>query len=242
MIGLLGVHPPAGDGAGTRLLKSLPASPASELAAAAIRCDCQREIDAVIEWYCELRAIRPAFAVILVADHRFGATLATCPHPVTAVVPPSDLVAGGLPRVALDQLRAASVEGRVLERLVLRFGGALLEQLPLVWCLVAHAVRGGTVSAVARDRGLSVDIVGRRPAVAGLRPRDFIRAARVLAYEERRTQGASARTALAACGWTDAAHLRQARRRGARCPISHRRSLDRTVGDLRGRQVPEGTP
>jgi hypothetical protein len=50
MIGLLGVHPPAGDGAGTRLLESLPAPPASALAAAAIRCDCQREIDAVIQW------------------------------------------------------------------------------------------------------------------------------------------------------------------------------------------------
>jgi hypothetical protein len=201
MIGLLGVHPPADDSAGTKLLEALPGPPASALAAAAIRCDCQREIDAAIEWYGDMRAIRPAFAVIILADHRFGATLASCPHPVTAVVPPSDLVAGGVPRVALDQLRAASVEGRVVDRLVLQFGGALLEQLPLVRCLVAHAVRGGTVSAAARDLGVSGDTVRRRLTAAGVRPRDFMRAARLLAYEERRSQGASARTALAACGW-----------------------------------------
>jgi hypothetical protein len=45
-----------------------------------------------------MRAIRPAFAVIFVADYRFGATLASCLHPVLGVVPPCDLVAGGLPR------------------------------------------------------------------------------------------------------------------------------------------------
>jgi transposase-like protein len=213
MIGLLGVHPPAGDGAGIKLLESLPAPPASALAGAVIRCDCQREIHAVIQWYGDMRAIRPAFAVILVTDHRFGATLASCPHPVRAVVRPSDLVAGGLPRVALDQLRAASVEGRVLDRLVLQFGGALLEHMPLVRGLVAHAVRGGTVSAAARDLGVSVDTVRRRLAVAGVRPSDFMRAARVLAYEKRRAQGASARIALAACGWTDAEQLRRVRRR-----------------------------
>jgi AraC-like DNA-binding protein len=118
-----------------------------------------------------------------------------------------------VPRDALDQLRAASVEGRVLERLILQFGVALLEHLPVVRCLVAHAVRGGTISAAARDLGMSVDTLRRRMTVAGVRPRDFMRAARVLAYEERRTQGASAGIALAACGWTDAEDLRQARRR-----------------------------
>jgi hypothetical protein len=173
MTGLFGVHPLAGDGVGTKLLESLPAPPASALAGAVIRCDCQREIDAVIEWYGDMRAIRPAFAVILVADHRFGATLASCPHPVRAVVPPSDLAAGRQPQDALDQLRAASVEGRVLDRLVLQFGGALLEHLPLVRSLVAHAVRGGTVSAAARDLGVSVDTVRRRLTAAGVPPRDF---------------------------------------------------------------------
>jgi hypothetical protein len=154
-----------------------------------------------------------AFAVILVTDHRFGATLAWCPHPVVGVVLPCELEAGGLPRDALDRLRAASVEGRVLDRLVLQFGDALLEHLPGVRCLVAHAVRGGTVSAAVSDLDISVDTVGRRLAEFGVRPRDFMRAARVLAYEERRMQGASATTALAACGWTDSEQLRRARRR-----------------------------
>jgi hypothetical protein len=172
-----------------------------------------RLIHAVIEWFGDMRAKRPAFAVLLVTDHRFGATLASCPHPVRAVVRPSDLVAGGLPRVALDQLRAASVEGRVLDRLVLQFGGALLEHMPLVRGLVAHAVRGGTVSAAVSDLDISVDTVRRRLTAAGVPPRDFMRAARVLAYEERRRRGASAPTALAACGWTDPEHLRRARRR-----------------------------
>ncbi len=129
------------------------------------------------------------------------------------VVPPCDLEAGGLPRDALDRLRAASVEGRVLDRLVLQFSGALLGHLPVVRCLVAHAVRGGTVSAVSGDLDISVDTVGRRLAEFGVRPRDFMRAARILAYDEWRMQGASAPTALAACGWTDPEQLRRARLR-----------------------------
>ncbi len=213
MIGLLGVHPPAGDGAGTRLLESLPAPPAPALAAAAIRCDREIALDAVLEWYGEIRAKRPAFAITLVVDHRFYATLIACPHPVVAVVPPCDLEAEGLPRDALDWLRTASVEGRVLDRLVLQFGDALLEHLPVVRCLVAHAVRGGTISAASGDLNISVDTVGRRLAEFGVRPRDFMRAARVLAYDERRKQGASAPTALVACGPTDPEQLRRARRR-----------------------------
>jgi hypothetical protein len=213
MIGFRGVRPPVGDSVGTRLLGALPASPATELAAAAVRCDHEPELDAVLEWYGDMRAARPPFAVLLVADHRFGGMLASCPHPVVSVVPPSTLEAGGLPRHAMDELRTASVEGRVLDRLVVRFGWGLMAELSVVRCLVAYAVRGGTVSRAARDLGVSLDTVRRRLAAAGVRPRDFMRAARILAYDQWRTQGATPLVALAACGWTDPEHVRRTRRR-----------------------------
>lgn len=213
MIGLVGVLAPPGDGAGTACLDSLPHPPALSLAAAAVQCSHGLEVDTILEWFGEMRAKRPAFPMMLVADQTCAAQLASFPHPVVGMVSPSELQAGGLPRTALERLRAASVEGRVLDRLVLRFGRKLLQESSIVRCLIAHAVRGGTVAAAARDVGVSCDTIRRRLAVVGLRPRELIRAARILAYEERRLQGASPPVALCACGWNDPEHLRRARRR-----------------------------
>jgi hypothetical protein len=214
MIGLVGVRPPSGTSTGIRLLEGLPAPPASEVAAMAVFCETKGGLVRVLGWFAEIRATRRAFPLIIVAaPERWGATLATTQHPVLRVVPPTEMEGEGLPQLVLDELREASVEGRVLDRLVLRFGARLLDELPVVRSLISHGVRGGTVSRAARDLILSPDTVQRHMARVGVLPRDFVRAARILAYEEHRRHGTAAPIALAACGWTDPDHLRRAKRR-----------------------------
>jgi hypothetical protein len=102
VIGLIGVQPPSGDGAGIRVLDALPAPPASQLTAAAVLCDCENRLPEVLGWFAEIRLVRPAFALMLVTPiERWDATLATAQFPVLRVIPPSELVGGVLPQYAL---------------------------------------------------------------------------------------------------------------------------------------------
>lgn len=176
------------------------------------RCEDRDAVEATVKWFVQVCDLRPAFELCLIAfPEDCVAPLAALSHPVVCVVAPTELVDGAIAEDVLDRIRSASIEGQVLDNVLVRYGDGLLDQLPLTKCLIAHAVRGGTVGGAAREYGTSVDTIARRLERIGVLPRELMRAARLFAYDIHRENGSRVATALAACGWNDPEHVRRAR-------------------------------
>lgn len=206
--------PPVGDGAGTACLDGLPEAPASRFSALAVRCVDREGVREAVRWYRTVRAKRPAFAFGLVCEPAACAEeLAGLPYPLTFLLRPGELVADGLPGEALGQLREASVEGRIFDEVVERYGEEVLEQEETIRAVIARACCGGTVARAARDLGVSVATVTRRLEVVGIRAGRLRAEARQWAYEARVQLGVDPGEALRASGWSAQKDRRKAARR-----------------------------
>jgi acyl-coenzyme A thioesterase PaaI-like protein len=217
MIGLLDVlPPPSGDAAGTFRLETLPPPPAPRLSGLIARCRDAHEARRTLEWYDRVRSSRPEFPLGLVcASAACVDALSRCRFPVEALVAPAELCAGGVPGAAMDAVRAAAVESRILEELVQRHGTAILEALPTLKITVAQAVRGGTVQAAARELGVTRDTVRRRLKAVGLSAGLLMAKARLRAFDLRIEMGYDRGSALVTCGWSSHDARRKARSRAA---------------------------
>ena len=226
MTGLVGVLPPVGDSAGAVHLDALPEPPASQFSGFAVRCEDRQQVKRTLEWYRSMRDARPALAFGLVCDPEACAEqLAGLPHSLTFLLRPSALVAGGLPGRALDQLREAGVEGRILGETVERYGEQVLEQEETLRALIARACCGGTVSRAARDLGVSPQTVTRRLGALGVSAVRLRSWTRHRSYRLRLELGVGSTAALEASGWTSQDDRRKAVKR-----LSHRSTESVKVG------------
>lgn len=214
MIGLIRVFPPPREWAGTIRLEGLPEPPASRFSAFAARCEDRAQVRTTLEWYGTVRTMRPALALGLVCDAEACAEqLAGLRHPLTFLLRPDDLVADGLPGDALAELRASGVEGLVLEKVLARYGGGVLEQEDTLRALLARACAGGSVMRTARDLAVTPATVRRRLSAVGIQAGKLRSQVRLWAYRIRVDAGVDPAEALRASGWTSQSGRRKAARR-----------------------------
>lgn len=214
MIALVRLLPPVTENVGTVALDALPRPPASAYSGFAVRCDGEPDVVHAIEWYRQVLEQRPAvpLGVVCRPDHCAGA-LARLGHSLTFLISPRDLVAGGLPATLLDEVRSASVEGRLLEEVLARHGDSARPLATTIRALISRAVRGGSLAGAARDLDVAERTVRRRLKSIGLSPGILKRELRLRAFELRVKLGMSRSAALAAGGWANQAQRRKCKSR-----------------------------
>jgi AraC-like DNA-binding protein len=214
MIALIGLLAPRGTPVGTVALDVLPSPPAFSYSGFAVHCVCEAEVADTIDWYRQVLAGRRAVPLGLVCrPNHCARLLAQFEHPLNFLISPFDLVAGGLPATLLDEIRSASIEGRLLEEIIAHHGDAAKPMASTIRTLIYRAVRGGSVASVARDLGVSSRTVRRRLRKVGLSPGSLKQKLRLRAYELRLELGMSRNAALAAGGWNDHGQRRKCARR-----------------------------
>lgn len=218
MIGLVDILPPPSSGmAGTLRLECLPDPPAVRLSGMIVRCRDRQQVGRTLDWYGLVRSRRPEFPLSLVCTSDACAEpLSRCRFPIIAVVSPGELCAGGISNAVLNKVRAAAVEGRIIEELVNRHGSAILEARSTLTAAVAHAVRGGTVQGVGRELGVTRDTVRRRLNAVGVSAGVLMAWARLRAFEFRVELGYDRAAALIASGWMSPDARRKAAARAGR--------------------------
>ena len=203
MIGLVRLRPATPDGPSTLVFDRLPPVPVERLSGALVRCDTVGELLEMLHWYAEVRAVRPGFPSGLVcAPEICAGPLGEFTFPVAPLLAPGDLANREVPASALAKLRSVSVEGRLMEEVAAAHPSAVLDRREFVECLIAHAVRGGTLETTARHLGCSTDTVRRRLGVHGIRPGALMLQLRLRAYDVRLELGEAPAAALAAGGWS----------------------------------------
>lgn len=167
-----------------------------------------------IEWYRQVVGERPGLPLGLVCrPGDCAGALAHLGHSLAFLISPLDLVAGGLPAKLLDELRSASIEGRLLEELLARHGDSAKPLATTIRALISHAVRGGSVAGAARDLDVAERTVRRRLRSIGLSPGLLKQELRLGAYDLRVKLGMSRGAALAAGGWASQAQRRKCKSR-----------------------------
>jgi AraC-like DNA-binding protein len=164
-----------------------------------------------LAWYRTVLESRPGAPLGLIAH------AADCVQPVADldrslvfVMDPSRLNGGGLAGSALEALRQAGVEGRILEEIVREYGPQVLSRRERIEALIARAVSGSTIGRAASDLGIHPDTLARQLKGVGLSARRLRQWARLRGYEHRTRMGMDPGVALAASGWTDQEHRRRA--------------------------------
>jgi AraC-like DNA-binding protein len=210
MIALVRLPAPSGAGNGTAELTSLPEAPASRYTAFAVRCRDEGEVREALAWYRRVLESRPETPLGLVAR------ATDCVRPVADldrslvfVMDPARLSGGALPASALETLREAGIEGRIMEEIVCDYGPQVLSQRQSIEALIARAAAGGTLQRAANDVGVHPNTLARWLKGVGLSPRRLRQQVRVRAFELRVEQGMERNTALDAGGWTDHEKRRQ---------------------------------
>jgi hypothetical protein len=214
MLALVRVSAPPAAGCGAAELSSLPEPPGSRYTAFAIRCRNETEVCEALAWYRRVLESRPETPLGLIAR------ATDCIQPVADldrslvfVMDPSRLNGGGLPESALEALREAGIEARILEEIVQEHGPQVLSQREAVEAVIARAVSGGTIGRAASDLGVHANTVAGWLKGVGLSPRPLRQQVRARAYELRVEQGMDCNAALDAGGWTDHEKRRQAQAR-----------------------------
>lgn len=214
MIALVRVTAPPAAGGGTEELGTLPDPAGFGYTAFAVHCREVGEVRETLDWYRAVLASRPAVPLGLIApDTEAIAPIADLNHSLAFVMNPGRLNGGGLPVTALDALREAGVEGRILEEVIEEHGPEVLVHGALIRAVIARAVAGGTCGRAARDLGVHPDTLARRLKGIGLSPRLLRQRVRVRAYELRTALEVDRSAALVAGGWTT---HEQRRKAGAR--------------------------
>jgi hypothetical protein len=219
MIALVRLLPPCDPCPGVARLDRRPPPDAARHSGYLVRCSDTAELEATLEWYGDVRAVRPSVPLGLVcapevfAPEVCAGALIRAAHPVRPIFSPDWLDRGRVPSSALAEMRAVSVEGRILDELCGIHGDEIQAQRPLMEALVSCAAAGGTLKRFSREVGLSDETVRRRLALVGLRPKRLMAWARLRAYDLRVELGDRPAGALLACGWTDPKSRQKVRRR-----------------------------
>jgi AraC-like DNA-binding protein len=213
MIALVNVLPP-GPNAGIETLDCLPLPGAAAHAGWLVGCSDCGEIQVTLSWYDAVRAVRPTVALGLVCPlDQCAPLVGALPYPVRPLLGFDSLLGGRVPEVALGELRAMSVAGRLIEELALDYGDAVLAERALLEALVARAIRGGTLEGLSRALGCHPETLRRALVRFGLRPGQLMSRIRLRAYELMDEGGDAPARALAACGWTNPNARHKARSR-----------------------------
>lgn len=214
MIALVRLLPAAGASAGIELLDELPAPGDCVHTAYLVRCRDRAELDAALSWYGEVRSTQGGVGLGLVCPPDVcAAALGRTTDPVRPVLSPTALEGDRLPPEALDELRAGSLEGRLLDELVATYGDVILGRRELLEAVVSHAIRGGTLRRAAASVRLEPVTLRRRLQAVGLSPGSLKGHIRLRAYELLVELGHDPSAALRACGWNDQDALDNFRRR-----------------------------
>lgn len=204
MIGLVRVLPPSQGRVGSAQVPALPTPPALRFTGFAVFCDTQADVELTVSWYADLCLVRPGAPLGLIARAEDCAmSLAALDRSLAFLLDPSKAIGRVLPQEALQQLRAKSVEGRLLEEIIGREGQHVRTEEETLRALVVAAARGGTLASAGSDLGVSAECVRRRLAGVGLSARNMKREVRALAYELRLALGLDRDSALLAGGWSD---------------------------------------
>lgn len=214
MIALVGVPAPPTSSGGTKELGALPEPPGSRYTAFAVHCREGREVRDALDWYRIVLDSRGDAPLGLIArDSDCVRHLVRLDHSLVFLMDPVALAHGRLPVSALQALREAGIEGRILEEVVREYGPAVLSEQESLKALIARAVAGSTIGRAASDLGIHPDTLARRLNGVGVAPRWLRQWARLRAYELRVELGTDGRIALGAGGWT---HHEQRRKAMAR--------------------------
>lgn len=216
MIALLNLIPEAEQGAGVELLDSLPEPPALRWSGFLIRCGEHLAINEVIQWCSAVRLSRPALPIGIVAEPEpvVLRTIAASGVVLDPVLVPEDLPRGRVTSDVLNLIREASVEARVIELWIERYGIIDTEELPTLYTLAAHAVRAGRIKSIKSSIGCSIGTLTRRLRKVGYPPPGtLLREGRIASVQIRVDTGIEPRLAREAAGWYSAEMYARARRR-----------------------------
>lgn len=211
MIALVRVSAPAGAGSGIAEIGSLPEPPGCGYTAFAVHCRGEGEVRETLLWYRLVLDSRPGAPLGLIACATDCIQpIAELDHSLTFVLDPGELNGGGLPAGALEALRNAGIEGRILQEIVNEHGPEVFAEQGMLRAVIARAVSGGTLGRAARDLGVHPDTLARWLKSAGLSPRLLRQGIRMRAFELRVELGMERGVALGACGWTHQGPRRRA--------------------------------
>lgn len=184
------------------------------LAGYLVRCRNRASVEETLAWYGRIRERRPTIPLGLVTRPELCARALACfTAPVNPLITPDELVAGGVPVKHLDLIRSRSLEAAVLEGLVAEHGEHILAEATTVKALIARAVDGGTLNAVARDLNVHVQTVHDRLDAVGLEAGRTKTLIRVRSFHLRVRLGVNPVEALHAGGWSSQEARRKCVRR-----------------------------
>jgi hypothetical protein len=229
MIGFVGLAPPDVSPADSVvLLAQLPAPPANHIDGFCVRCQGERSLAAVLQWYEQLRTRRPDVPLALICDDTAESfrLLASEPYRLSPVLLASELSNDTVPGWVLDELRAGCVPDRIMAEWCDSF--ALTERSPdlnhLLSALIQHAIRGGTVEHAARKLGTSRrTVLARLHRVCPCSPKCLLTTARLRAVGLERFHGVQRRDAFASVFYATPKAYESALRRHRRLMLACKR-------------------
>jgi hypothetical protein len=202
MIALIGLLPPAGHAQGVQQGPGLPEPPATPFSGFLVRCDQEPDLAATLAWYRDVAEQRVDVPLgIVYAPNVCLAMLGECERVIRPLLSTGELIAGAPPIAAVERLREASVEGRIMEELVAEFRESILAERKILTALIGRAVNGGTLQSAARDLKCSQEKVRLHLAKFGITPGQLMTRVRLRAYDLRKQLGVSTSYALTAGGW-----------------------------------------
>ncbi|HEX9899444.1 MAG TPA: hypothetical protein VGC81_09465 [Candidatus Methylomirabilis sp.] len=203
MIGLIGLSPevalPWVD-----VLRALPEPPAWRHSGFLIALSSQPSVDLVIEWCRRIRSARPHLpigAVVQAADPRLVLAMRTGVR-LRPVLEEREVRCDAVPRAVLEEVRDATVEGRILERWTDQGLLDVPEARQLVAAAAAVGVTGAGVPVLCGRLGCSRATLYRRFDSAGLpTPKVMLSNARLESVKVRLGLGMEPHEARRAAGW-----------------------------------------
>src|SRR5690625_1814107 len=216
MIALLNLTPEPVQAAAVELLDSLPGPPALRWSGFLIRCGEHLTINEVIQWCSAVRRSRPALPIGIVAEPEpvVLRTIAASGVVLDPVLIADDLPGGRVASDAINIIRIATVEAKVVERWIQQYGIIDTEEFPTLYALAIHAVRGGRIKSIKNSFGYSIRTLTRRLRKIGYPPPGtLLREGRIASVQIRIDMGVEPRLAREAAGWDSAELVRRARRR-----------------------------
>lgn len=141
MIALLNLTPEPVQAAAVELLDSLPEPPTLRWSGFLIRCGEHLTINEVIQWCSAVRRSRPALPIGIVAEPEpvVLRTIAASGVVLDPVLIPDDLPGGRVASDAINIIRIATVEAKVVERWIQQYGIIDTEEFPTLYALAVHA-------------------------------------------------------------------------------------------------------
>jgi hypothetical protein len=215
MIGLVRLEPLAAC-AWVITLESLPPPPALKYSAFMIRCGGRIPVDAVINWFNDLRTQRPDVPIgaVLRAGDASAFSVLRNGIQFTPLIAEHELVNGRVPPDVLETVWDHAIEGRILAVWRTRWNLDHPETEALAAAVAAVGIAGGGIKTLIRTLRCPETTLYRRFAGAHLPcPGELLRIARFESVDARIGLGMTEETAAAGAGWSDLRMYHQAKRR-----------------------------